>query len=245
MLRLTRLIAGLIAALACISSARAADPPGTWVPPPAVAVPRFTELLSGWYLRFDGGYRWNHIGAFDSAVPATSSSLKNSADATLGVGYKYHWMRLELTVDRGFTSSFSANTATAGIPQPQYNGKLASWTALASGYIDFGTWGGFTPYVGGGAGATLLQSESYSNSNPLLAVPNGSPQTERTNFSWAVMAGVAFQVAPNWLVDVGVRHLDLGSVDNTRAGGALRLTDSTLKNVTANEVRLGLRLLFD
>lgn len=199
-------------------------------------------MMSGWYLRFDGGYRMNKIGSFEANTPIDSMSLKNSIDLSAGVGYKYQWLRFDVTVDRGTLSSFNANTSAA-VAQPQYTAKIGSWTALANAYLDFGTWGGFTPYAGAGIGATLLQSESYNNT-AITWVKNGSPQTEQTNLSWAWMAGVAFQVAPNWIIDAGFRHLDLGKVPNTRLGGNTG-TDSVLKGLSSNDIRVGVRFLFD
>jgi opacity protein-like surface antigen len=233
-------IAGLVGGFVSITAAHAADPPGMWVPP-APAVPRYTELLSGWYLRLDGGFSWNHVGSVQSMTPVTHIQYRNAPDVTAGFGYKYQWMRFELTVDRGFPSSFTASTAAA-VPQPQYSAKLGSLTFLGSAYVDLGTWWCLTPYIGAGIGLTRLHAKQYvDNGLPPHAV---SPQSQLTNVTWAVMAGVAYQVAPNWLIDVGYRRLDLGKVLVTTGQGVFN--DSTaIQGVTAQQVRVGLRYLFD
>ncbi len=237
MTRFRSLIAGLVGALACVTSTHAADMPGTWTPPPS-AVPRFTELMSGWYLRLDAGYSWNKVGSVGSPTPVTSAQYRNALEAGAGFGYKYQWMRFDLTLDRGFPSSFNATTAAPGV-QPQYTAKLGWLAALGNAYVDFGTWWGFTPYVGAGIGVARLHSAQYvDNGLPPHAV---SPQSQMTNFSWAVMGGVAFQVAPSWMIDVGYRRLDLGKVFNTTGFG-----DSiVINNVTTQQVRVGVRFLFD
>ena len=67
---------------------------------------------------------------------------------------------------------------------------------------------------------------------------------KRRNFAWAWMAGVAFQVQPNWIVDVGFRHLQLG--DAEAADGA-RLSNNApiFRDLSANEIRVGVRYLLD
>ena len=57
------------------------------------------------------------------------------------------------------------------------------------------------------------------------------------------MAGVAFQVQPNWVIDVGFRHLDMGDFPST--AGENPTLGGMFKNVTAQEARIGLRFLFD
>jgi opacity protein-like surface antigen len=55
------------------------------------------------------------------------------------------------------------------------------------------------------------------------------------------MAGVAFPVSHNMIVDVGYRYLNIGNVKtDSDAFGAM-----TFKNVAAHEVRVGLRWSFD
>jgi len=58
------------------------------------------------------------------------------------------------------------------------------------------------------------------------------------------MAGVAYQVSPSWMVDFGFRHLDLGDVVSSNGAGS-RTNAIVFRNQTVNEVRVGLRYLFD
>ena len=235
-------IAGGIAALAFAATAHAADPAGTW-PPPAQyepPAPRYKELVSGWYLRGDIGYRLNSVGSVDSSTPVTSQSYENALSGTLGFGYKYRWFRADLTLDRGVPAGFKGTTAAA-LSQPQYTSKVNSLSAMANLYFDLGTWFGFTPYIGGGAGATKLESASSNDSS--LPPPSPEISGKSLNFSWAVMAGVAYQVTPSWMIDVGYRYLTLGDVAMIGSTGANN--PAVLKNVTAQEARIGVRFLFD
>lgn len=248
MTRLWALVAGGIGAFALVASAHAADPGRTWrpAPPPEPEYekpePKFRELMSGWYLRGDLGYRWNKAGSITSATPTTSRDYDNSIALGVGFGYKYQWFRADVTIDRGGPSRISASTAAGGI-QPQYSAKINAVSVLANAYIDLGTWAGFTPYIGAGAGIAELRSESYVDSNHL---PDGTitGPGKQQNFAWAWMAGVAFQVQPSWVVDVGFRHLNLGDLIGANGAGVSN-NAAIFRNLSAQEVRVGVRYLFE
>jgi opacity protein-like surface antigen len=222
----------------------AADPAGSWRRPPLESDyekpgPQYKELMSGWYLRGDVGYRFTRGGP--SAANVTSERYTNTVEGGLGFGYKYQWFRADLTYDFSAPTRVTVTTGAAATSQPQYTAKISTQVLLANAYIDFGTWGGFTPYLGGGVGISRLQASNYADtSNPPPAV-TGVGQEQ--NFAWAAMAGVAYQVAPNWIVDVGFRHLHLGDVSVADAGVVTSI--AAFRNLSANEARVGFRYLFD
>jgi len=239
-------VAGLLGAFAFVANAHAADPAGSWPPPPQVSYerpePQFKELLSGWYVRADIGYRWNSFASFEAATPVVSQKYNNAIAGTLGVGYKYQWFRADVTVDRSVRTNFSGTTAGAGA-QPRYTAKITPLSGLGNVYADLGTWAGFTPYVGAGVGFTQISSEEYFDATR----PTGTGgKGKSVNFSWAWMAGIAVQVKPNWIVDIGFRHLDMGSVKTNNQLASVTIPDvATFDKLTAQEVRIGLRFLFD
>lgn len=243
MIRVRAIVAGLAGALAFAAAAHAADPPGTWRPQPMYEKPeqRFTEMLSGWYLRADAGYRWYSGMLTGSGI--TSERYSNVAAGTLGFGYKYQWFRADLTYDRSLDTTVQAST-TAATPQPQYTGRIRAETALANAYIDFGTWGGFTPYIGAGAGITRLKSIAFYDSilPPVSPITTGDAKSE--HFAWALMAGVSVQVAPQWHVDVGFRQLHLGEVASSETPG-FRTNAPEFRDLVTREVRVGIRFLLD
>jgi opacity protein-like surface antigen len=219
-------------------TAHAADMPADW--PVENPKPQFSELLSGWYLRGDVGYRFNNVDAVQSFTPATSQRYPDSLGLTAGAGLKYQWFRADVTVDFGAPVRMRADTA---LGPSQYSTRVDAVSVLANAYIDLGTWAGFTPYVGAGVGASYLRSKDYSDAS-LPPSPLGSLVTHTTNFSWAWMVGVSYQIAPTWVVDVGYRHLDLGDIASTTGSGVVG--DSTLwKNLSTDEVRVGVRMLLD
>ena len=241
------LVAGLLGAFAIAANAYAADPAGSWPPPPQISYerpqPEFKELRSGWYIRADLGYRFNSFRSFEPVgTPVISQKYNDAIAGTLGAGFKYHWFRTDVTVDRSVRSNFNGTTAAA-VGQPQYTAKITPLSGLANVYIDLGTWGGFTPYVGAGAGVTQIRSELYNDSSRVTATGGVG---NSLNFSWAAMAGVAVKVAPNWMLDVGFRHLDMGSVRTSTVLAGVAVPDvARFEKLTAQEIRVGVRLLFD
>src|SRR5690606_14693364 len=108
---------------------------------------------------------------------------------------------------------------------------------LANVYLDLGTWSGFTPYVGVGAGFANFWVSDY-------AAPNGPVNTDKqskADFAWAYMAGLAWCFAPRWSADFSYRRVNLGEmVFNPHLPNTLTLSD-----MSANEFRIGLRYNFD
>jgi opacity protein-like surface antigen len=138
--------------------------------------------------------------------------------------------------------------------------EIHRWDLLANGYLDLGTWDGFTPYIGAGAGVTwarINQSVNFAfNGMPCQAscgfIPNGgnivtfadfdNSQSKLTwRFAWAAMAGVAIAMTDHTQLDVGYRFLDLGTI----TGISSVTRTSATQRVRANEVRAGLRYMID
>jgi len=87
-----------------------------------------------------------------------------------------------------------------------------------------------------------VRAQHYTDTS--IMTTGSGPSRGKTNFSWAWMAGVAFQIKPQWLIDVGYRHLDLGGVRAIRGTG----TPNDFMDITkqsTNEIRVGLRYMFD
>ena len=125
--------------------------------------PQVQEFFSAWYLRLDGGYRFNGISGGE-ALGSTfiNSGLKDSASIGGGVGYKWGWFRADVTFDYGSGPKFVGDTLG-----PQHvTAKLSSYTTLFNAYIDLGTWWGFTPYIGAGVGTSYLKPAQFVLTSP-------------------------------------------------------------------------------
>ncbi len=234
MQRIVTLAIACVAAVAFSATAQAADPPRSW---PMEAPPqRPVEYLSGWYVRGDIGYRFNELKSV-STIPAIDAySYADTFAVGGGFGYKWNWFRADLTLDYGLRGRFDGNAA--GV-QDYYRAKIDAFSALANVYIDLGTWAGLTPYVGVGAGGTRLNVTDFYTFAPPF--PSGAAR-DHWNFSWAWMAGVSYQFTSSLVLDIGYRHLRLGDAMN----GTDPLPSSiNFKDLSANEVRIGLRLMID
>jgi opacity protein-like surface antigen len=233
----TLVVAG--AALAMSGAiARAADMPGYPPPPEPDYVPVLTDRSTGWYLRGDIGAHWGVLTRAESAAPFSDpidSSLDQRITYGFGVGYKSRWLRTDVTIDFMSPVTYQGTVAAAG----DTTAKIQAATALVNGYIDLGTWYRISPYIGGGAGVAYARAYDYVSA----AAPPFSGDTSHAqwNFAFAGMAGIAFAILPNAMLDVGYRYLNIGDVKTgSDVFGAM-----TFKSVAAHELRVGLRWSFD
>lgn len=225
--------------LAFVAGAQAADVPryqtAPYAPPPAELVYTKREIFSGWYLRGDLGYSFKSKGTSSTGdttlVPTPDNAkLSNAFMGGIGAGYKAGWLRADLTGDYIGRSKYTAANGTV-------NGKIDAFTVMANGYIDFGTWAGFTPYAGAGIGASNVIFSGYENPAATSPMPSTAVPVQRWNVAWAAMLGVSYSLNHNMLLDIGYRHLELGDV----SGGPS--SQLTVKRFTSDEIRLGIRFL--
>lgn len=232
------LIAGGVALLAA-AAANAADMRYP-MPPPLESAPLLVdEFSSGWYLRGDIGYRWNKANDVFGTGPTPTVSdnrLDNSWAIGAGVGYKWEWLRTDLTVDYGFKTKFTSDSPLAS---SDITAKVDNVTGLWNAYGDLGTWWGFTPYIGGGIGFARLQVSDFHVKSSGVST---APSNDVWNFAWAYMAGISYKVTGNYLIDVGYRHINMGDIDS----GVDSIGDKiTFKKLSSDEVRIGFRYTLD
>lgn len=208
------------------------------------------EVGSGWYLRGDIGYGWGdksgkisynvNSGGIDYPGDTRHPDFKDNFNFGAGVGYRFtDYLRSDITVD-GFRSRLSATDPwSAG--EVTGTADFSAISLMANGYVDLGTYSGFTPYVGAGLGY------SYLNFSDLATVlPNGSQETisgsSDWRFTYALMAGVAYDITKNMKLDVGYkyRHINGGDMFNGTASNGDIVTGSN-GDLSTHEVRVGLR----
>jgi opacity protein-like surface antigen len=203
----------------------------------------------------------------------------NTYSAGVGMGYKVnHWFRMDLILDyrsqihaigSGEADCFTNVTNPTPLqPNPQpltcighSDSEIRRWDLLANGYLDLGTWDGFTSYIGVGAGVTwarINQSVNFTLNglpcqascgfqdgiNPIVvtfADFDRSQSRMNYHFAWAAMAGVAIAMTDHAQLDVGYRFLDLGPI----TGISPVTGTSVTQRVRANEVRAGVRYMID
>ena len=182
-----------------------------------------------------------------------------------GVGYRFNeWFRADATVD-GFRAKFSANTASATpcLPTAPYAGTtcasddsatMSAVSLMANGYVDLGTYVGLTPYVGAGAGYSYVSWSNLTNQSycvgatcpatPIPVVQHGGEKDWR--FTYALMAGVAYDVTSNMKLDVGYKYSHMNGGDMFRwdagsAGAGATGIQGFDSDISKHEIKVGLR----
>ncbi len=89
-------------------------------------------------------------------------------------------------------------------------------TLMLNLWADIPTNTALTPYVGGGIGVAFIDYEMDAT-NYDAGTFNGkfySGSAKKTNFAWSLGGGVAYDVTPQFAVDLGYRYIDAGKITN-------------------------------
>ncbi|MCQ0986776.1 outer membrane protein [Jiella marina] len=182
------------------------------------------EIGTGWYLRGDVGYSFKSDAPSDFTLQfddgtAITDLFRGSYDGleidaaptfSIGAGYKFNeFLRADATVGYWTADVSDANFAAANTT---IGGDVTAWEVMGNAYVDLGTYAGFTPYVGAGAGAVQV---SYDN-NCILAGSDCSDNfdvdlgnSDSWRFAYSLMAGLSYDVSKNLKLDVGYRYTDV------------------------------------
>jgi opacity protein-like surface antigen len=249
-------------ALGAAGAAQAADMPA---PPPPPAPVEF----GGWYLRGDIG---GAIGMMDPAgstfnplvtVPgfqSDSTSLGNALFLGAGVGYQFNsWFRTDVTGEwrnqqsyravESYSDQFGLGCANGRCGDSYYGKLQTNALVMVNGYVDLGTWSGFTPYVGAGVGTGYTRFGPIQDFGTDSAAAGYGIASSKAAWqpAWALMAGVSYAFSPNLALDVGYRYLNLGSFTSNpiqcQAPGVCANEMQTIR-VASSDVRVGLRWIF-
>ncbi|GJD49499.1 hypothetical protein OPKNFCMD_2230 [Methylobacterium crusticola] len=247
---------GLLGAAPALAADLLPPPP----PPPAAPV----EIGGGWYLRGDfTASDFRHPK--DDTLPGTDGAklvgfrLSDTDGYGGGVGYRFNsFLRADITVDARTRSRFrdysSRTLFTEGFNTEA--GKLDVLTGLFNVYADLGTWWGFTPYVGAGVGfaskrfhdawtGTTCFTTTCGDTQPIYAIgPQGyDARSSHTALSlaWAAMAGLSYEIGAGVSIDASYRYLEIGKA---RTGFDVYTQNTRIKDIAANEFRVGLRWAF-
>jgi opacity protein-like surface antigen len=242
------------------SVAFAADMPSI-MPPPAYAPP-VVEDFGGWYLRGDIGFSNQRVDRLNNADDArlTSSVQNNSFNTAgifgLGVGYRVNnWFRADITGEYRGNSNFlgtDRNTFSGGVGMDTYHATKNEWVVLGNAYVDLGTWWCITPFIGAGVGGARVSINNFTDAGIINDFVNGAQpglafgdNVSKWNLAWAVHAGLAYKVTPNFTVELAYRYLDMGDglTGDLRPfdGPGQRVNPTTFKNITSHDLKLGVR----
>jgi len=231
------------------------------------------EVGSGWYLRGDVGYIFDSgidgvdYTAFDGVDDVSASFASASIDTDFawggGFGYRFtDYFRADATVD-GFRADFNGTTSSdetcIGLPdddttcRSENSSEVSAVSVMANGYVDLGTYVGFTPYVGAGAGMSYVSWSNLDDTTycvdgavddcTIVGAVGGSshPGENGWRFTYALMAGVAYDISKNFKVDVGYKYRSIDGGDMFGWDSDETFGDGSHGNIDTHEVRLGLR----
>ncbi len=255
-------IVGALAAVLLSSGAYAADlyEPQVIEAPQLDAPEVHVVESSGWYIRGDAAYVFNSLrgahyfqGSNSSDVDFDTATLANSYSAGLGVGYQINnSFRVDATADYMFRSSFAGSTSgSCGVATSCTSTDVAAVTAIglmANAYVDIGTYGIVTPYVGGGIGGAYVSWSNLENTACDVSDSTNCDATVTHNgaaswrFAYALMAGVSVDITCNLKADIGYRYrrVSAGKMFGYASNGGPGYD----KGFTSHEGRAGLRYAF-
>jgi opacity protein-like surface antigen len=232
-------------------------------PPPAYA-PAVVEDFGGWYLRGDIGFSNQRVSRLNNVLDANATtSVQNLNFNTagifgLGAGYRFNnWFRMDITGEyRGNSQFFGTDAITfpGGFGTDTYHATKSEWVVLGNAYVDLGTWWCITPFIGAGVGGARVSINGFTDQGIVTPVPGPGPalaslafgdNMSRWNFAWALHAGVAYRVTPNFTVELAYRYLDMGN----GLTGDLRAFDgtnninnpTTFRSITSHDLKIGVR----
>lgn len=233
----------------------AADVPETYIDIPE---PAPLPAAGGWYLRGDIGYKiynnpdMSYSNTAGGYVGPDSLYFNEDLDETflvgVGAGYKFNeYFRTDVTLDYEFEAGGSGRltciAACAPLGYSTESFDIDAWSSLINAYVDLGTYNGFTPYLGGGIGASYLTTRNvrYVNGDGTTGNYTGD---SKWNFAWALTAGAAYALSERLLLDVNYRYMHLGDAktgDVTISGESAPIH---IEDIAAHEIRVGLRYNF-
>lgn len=253
-------LAGMLTA-AAFGPALAAD---LLPPPPMVEAPVLAPAIdtSGWYLRGDVGVGINQMSSLRSTLQPTNalgggapaittaySDLGDSGIIGIGLGYQFNnWFRADATLEYRSSAAYRKGvTYTAFCANPfcldDYTANVASSVFMLNGYVDLGTWAGVTPYVGAGVGMAYHRMKGLTDIGAGLGYASDS---SKTNFAWALMAGLGYNVTQNLKIDMGYRYINMGTFTTNpivcEVVAACYYEVQSYKH-TAHDLRLGVRYM--
>jgi len=247
------------------SVAYAADMPSIMPPPPMAYAPPPVQDFGGWYLRGDIGmtnttHGQLHTNLYDT-LPANTvvNQYGHGFDGGtlfgVGVGYQFNnWFRADITGEYRSKVAFHGTDFAMFNPgggiADEYHGGYQSWVGLVNAYADLGTWWCLTPFIGAGVGGATIKTSAFSDVATFPAFDGRTSSyiadgATKTNFAWALHAGVAYKVSNNFTVELAYRYLDMGTAghgqghffDGTPAGPST----FQYRDLVSQDLKLGVR----
>jgi opacity protein-like surface antigen len=121
---------------------------------------------------------------------------------------------------------------------------LTTHTLMANLFYDFRNSSPFTPFVMGGIGVAVHQTDNHVTSLTSYVDDYEGSDVTRTEFAWNVGTGMAYDLTDNLTLDMLARYVDMGKAKWKNTNRTSNDKGSGSGNMSATEVLLGLRYKF-
>ncbi|MCQ0990263.1 outer membrane protein [Jiella marina] len=181
-------------------------------------------------LPYDDGW----VRGIDHTEHYDEFSLRGSANFSAGVGYRFNkHFRTDLTVDY-FKADMEGSSRCGYLVEIGYlldptnndcryndSSSASVWTAMANAYVDIGTYGRITPYIGAGLGFAHVSYDEMKNSIDCtggLCTGNGTyvgthPGESSWRFASSLMAGATVDITKKLKFDAGYKYTRIAAGD--------------------------------
>ncbi len=222
----------------------------------------------------DYSYDDGWVRGIDNTEHYDDISWKGNANFGVGVGYRVNdYFRTDLTLDY-FRAGVSGSSKCAYLVEinPNYgpldptdnncryddSSHASVWTAMANAYVDIGTYGRITPYIGAGLGFAHVKYDDMSNTISCGGSPCGSgdevyhgthPGESSWRFASSLMAGASIDITQQLKFDAGYKYTRIaggkafGYDENDTENGASGVQGHD-NGFNVHTVRAGLRYEF-
>lgn len=196
------------------------------------------------YLRIDGGFAITNDPTGSGATGThMTDEVQNTGIFDVGVGALVdEQIRLEGMLTYRSPMQIDGKNGASNI----ISGEVDSISAMVNLYYDLEeahAWIGtdaITPYVGVGAGISMLDTDS-------LSIPGGTSErgAQVYNLTYAAMAGLTSKISDMISLDAGYRFINLGQFEQDGAfSNGTTGTATKYDDLFAHEVRAGIRFQF-
>jgi len=128
-----------------------------------------------------------------------------------------------------------------------YTATKSELVGLINGYLDLGTWACVTPFIGAGVGFANIRIDHFRDLNVETGGGGWSQPSTQTNFAWALQAGLAYKVTPNFAVELSYRYLNVGNastgilINDNPGQGSPNEPPITFNKIQSHDIMLGVR----
>jgi opacity protein-like surface antigen len=181
-----------------------------------------------------------------SNLAAVNKKSEDEAVFPVGAAIGYNWkprfnapIRTDVEYMYRTSLNYSPNPSfvNAGIPTKSDN-DLNSHTVMANLYWDIVTWNKITPFIGGGVGIAI--NETDTKGTVIATGVSKNYSNSDVEFAWTVGAGANYAITKNWSLELAYRYIDLGEARfGNKTDGEI-----TAKDVSSHEILAGLRFQF-